>query len=129
MQMGLCSTNLQEAPLASQRESLGLFAPFAPVNHLSHLWHIECDIYHIDGRHLWKIRSQQVPGISRVHRFLDWTVIGIAIHGRSNNQNASFNEHNRRHLLKFQTITAPNVLILDATGLIEGSRYDWAFYV
>ena len=45
--------------------------------------------------------------------FLDGTVIGIA----------------RKHALKFQSLTTPDGLILDAFGPLEGRRHDWTLYI
>lgn len=61
--------------------------------------------------------------------FMDGTVIGIARPGCYAEQKAACSGQKRKHALGFQTITAPDGLLLHADSPIEGRRRDRALYV
>lgn len=60
---------------------------------------------------------------------MDGTVIGIACAGCSAEQHAAHNGHKRKNTPLFQTITAPNGLLLHADRPVECRRHNWALYV
>lgn len=57
------------------------------------------------------------------------TVIGIVHPGISSDQNTAYNGHEKKHALKFQTITSPDGFILHKHGPMNGRRHDWLTYV
>ena len=44
-------------------------------------------------------------------------------------QRTAYNGHKRKNALKFQSLTTPDGLILDAFGPLEGRRHDWTLYI
>eukprot|EP00171_Calliarthron_tuberculosum_P001528 IDg1528t1 len=60
--------------------------------------------------------------------FIDGTVIGVARPGEYEAQNVCYNGHKCKHALKYQSVTAPDGLILHAYGPVEGRRHDWTLY-
>eukprot|EP00171_Calliarthron_tuberculosum_P002315 IDg2315t1 len=44
-------------------------------------------------------------------------------------QNVMYNDHKRKHALKYQVVTAPDRLILHAAGPLEGRKHDWTLYL
>jgi nuclease HARBI1 len=56
--------------------------------------------------------------------FIDGTVIGITRHGDNVLQRSAYNDHKRKHALKFQALVAPDGIILHAAGPLEGRRRD-----
>ena len=60
---------------------------------------------------------------------LDGTVIGIARPSQSMWQRIAYNGHKRKHTLKFQSLTTPDGLVLDAFGPLEGRKETRLDYV
>ena len=56
--------------------------------------------------------------------FVDGTVRAISKPGR--NQRTVYNEHKKIHALKFQSVVAPNGLVANLYGPVEGRRHDSA---
>jgi nuclease HARBI1 len=67
------------------------------------------------------IREKGAP-LEHCFGFVDGTVRPICRPSR--NQKQSYNGHKRVHSLKFQSVSAPNGIIVDLTGPWEGRRHD-----
>ena len=96
---------------------------------------------HLYNRYYWLLRSFEQPWLSgrnlsyfaeRINTkgapldncwgFVDGTVRGIA--RPQQDQRLFYNGHKRKHALKYQAVNAPNGLIANFYGPIEGARHD-----
>lgn len=61
--------------------------------------------------------------------FINGTVIDVARPGDYEEQESLYNGHKKKHAIKFQTIMAPNGLILHAADPYIGRRHDWRIFI
>jgi len=72
------------------------------------------------------VRRRGAPLLTSVG-FIDGTAIHVARPG-GGLQRACYSRHKRRHVLKFQSVTTPDVLVFHMYGPHEGRRHDMVLY-
>ena len=61
--------------------------------------------------------------------FIDGTALGIAKPKEHSTQHVIYNDHKRKHALKFQAGSTPDENIQHIYGAAAGRRHDWTLYL